>query len=382
MSLFYPTITQPTVGVEAFADIREDLAPSQAGILLCMARQLREDDAKVMARARSKRRSPAVSLYAEEEESAFPVPHLAGRKRLKSASMKKEVRERYGYATSKRWDTASYHNCADDLYKAPTADNAGRLMQMCMTHPKQLVRVAAAFGYHTLSDNRDVCVAELVKGLRSKDSLERDLAATGLARISPKHPALVRLTRGRTAKRGRRPAHTLTLVHGTWGSDSEWYKPPAGSFFSFIQAQRPDLYSGADFFQWSGGYSDGARTDGARELAAWVAGHGVQGLDIMGHSHGANVILHAAKFGMIAGKEILLSCPVHVDKYFPDFGKLTKPVYSVRVKMDLVILADLGGQRFNHPDIVEIVLPIWFDHFKSHDPQVWRDHGVAARVSL
>ena len=85
---------------------------------------------------------------------------------------------------------------------------------------------------------------------------------------------------------------------------------------------------------------------------------------------------------MTAGKVGLLSCPVHVNQYFPDFTHLTKPVYSVRVKLDLVILADRGGQKFSNPDIREIILPIWFDHSATHDPGVWQNHGVAAKISL
>ena len=79
-------------------------------------------------------------------------------------------------------------------------------------------------------------------------------------------------------------------------------------------------------------------------------GHNEAGLDIMGHSHGANVILRATQQGMVAGKVVLLSCPVHVHKYFPNFANLKRPVYSVRVKMDLVILADWPAvQPPGHP---------------------------------
>ncbi len=171
------------------------------------------------------------------------------------------------------------------------------------------------------------------------------------------------------------------LVHGTWASDAEWYKP-TGSFHSFIKPQRPDLYSQSDFFRWTGGYSDGARNQGALDLKAWVDARGESGLDLMGHSHGANVLLQATKFGMTAGKLILLSCPVHVNKYFPDFAKVTRPVVSVRVKLDLVILADFGAQKFRHPDIKEIVLPIWFDHGATHDGANWVTHNIAARIPL
>ena len=48
--------------------------------------------------------------------------------------------------------------------------------------------------------------------------------------------------------------------------------------------------------------------------------------------------------------------------------------------MDLVILVDGGGQKFQDPRIEEHVLPIWFDHFATHDPAVWRDHDVGAWV--
>ena len=151
---------------------------------------------------------------------------------------------------------------------------------------------------------------------------------------------------------------------------------------SFIRTLRNDLYGAADFFRWSGAWNDQARDAGAVALKQWVVLRNELGLDLMGHSHGANVILKASALGLRIGKAVLLSCPVHVDKYFPDFNNLQAPVRSVRVHLDLVILADGGGQRFNHPDIVETVLPIWFDHGATHEPQVWRDNKVAQKIAL
>jgi hypothetical protein len=55
-------------------------------------------------------------------------------------------------------------------------------------------------------------------------------------------------------------------------------------------------------------------------------------------------------------------------------------VISIRVHLDLVILVDGGGQRFNHPQIEEHVLPIWFDHSATHDPANWQRHNVPAMV--
>jgi hypothetical protein len=53
-------------------------------------------------------------------------------------------------------------------------------------------------------------------------------------------------------------------------------------------------------------------------------------------------------------------------------------VVSIRVHLDLVILVDGGGQRFNPPQIEEHVLPIWFDHSATHDPANWQQYNVPA----
>jgi len=49
--------------------------------------------------------------------------------------------------------------------------------------------------------------------------------------------------------------------------------------------------------------------------------------------------------------------------------------------MDLVILADRGGQKFTDPRIDEHVLPVWFDHFATHDPAVWDKYNIEQWVS-
>jgi hypothetical protein len=79
------------------------------------------------------------------------------------------------------------------------------------------------------------------------------------------------------------------------------------------------------------------------------------------------------------GRMVLLSCPVHRRKYFPNFARVQK-VVSIRVRADLVILADGGGQRFRDPRIEEIVLPIWFNHSITHDPGTWDAQGLPGRV--
>ena len=60
------------------------------------------------------------------------------------------------------------------------------------------------------------------------------------------------------------------------------------------------------------------------------------------------------------------------------FGALNQ--CSFRVRMDLVILADRGGQRFQDNHIDEHVLPIWFDHFATHDPHTWDRYRVRSML--
>ena len=129
----------------------------------------------------------------------------------------------------------------------------------------------------------------------------------------------------------------LVLVHGTWASDSPRYQS-GGSFLSLIQKARPYLYAQPDFFRWSGAYSDGARQQGAVDLQKWVSDRHEEGLDLMGHSHGGNIMSKATEMGLKLGKLVVLSCPLHVDKYFPEFSNLKAPMVSVRVLGTLTML--------------------------------------------
>ena len=110
------------------------------------------------------------------------------------------------------------------------------------------------------------------------------------------------------------------------------------------------------------------------QLLDWVTARNLNGLNLFTHSHGGNVAMLATQGTLSVGELVLLSCPVHPD-YAPNFANVSKAV-SIRVKWDLVILADGGGQRFEDPRIEEHVLPIWFKHSATHSPDVWKTHRV------
>jgi len=207
------------------------------------------------------------------------------------------------------------------------------------------------------------------------------IANAALAQFAPKHPALRRLAQTRARARGGRPSNTSLLVHGTFAKNNDWWQPGRpGNFHEYLLTEvSPDLYSASDRFDWSGGCSDAARDAAANELIQWLASHGISSPRLYTHSHGGSVAMLATNRGLQVEKLVLLSCPVHLAKYMPDFSH-APDVVSIRVRADLVILIDGGEQRFRDPRIRENVLSIWFDHSATHEPDVWRDHDVPSKL--
>jgi hypothetical protein len=379
-------VDQPISGPEAFRQTGTAAVESQAALLLLLGRQLRGDDQALAVRAAAADMSGVIEAVPADDLAQFPVPSLRpSRDRVGVALVEARLAERYGarivrHATipqEKRADVLG--DLAQTLFESPQPITAAQLMEASLRSPDELTRVAAAAAYFELSTRPKRLLSVLLRGTRSEDTLVQTVAATALARVAPEHPRLRQMTRAKTVRSGGEASHSALLVHGTFARSHEWWQP-GGSFHSYLKSNvRPDLYSAGDRFEWSGGYSDAARDLGARDLRTWVEDRNLQGLDLFGHSHGANVIMQATKFGLRAGELVLLSCPVHVAKYLPDFARTTR-VVSIRVHLDLVILADFGGQRFRHPQIHENVLPIWFDHGASHNPQVWRDNNVPAML--
>jgi hypothetical protein len=264
------------------------------------------------------------------------------------------------------------------LANKPNHLAAATLMEACLRHPHPIVRAAAAIAYFGLTSEPSRLIAILEDCVQSDDELVRAVAATGLARLAPENPRLAELSRRTTQAAVGPSAHTSLLVHGTWAANEQWWKP-GGNFHSYLlNGIRPDLYANADAFSWSGIYSEAARAIAATELQAWLGGHTIQNPYLLTHSHGGSVAMLATQNGLNTGPLVLLSCPVH-SIYMPDFAR-TGRVVSIRVKLDLVILADGGGQKFSDPRITERVLPIWFDHSATHDPAVWQKYNLRSVI--
>jgi len=361
----YKRITKPVPFPKAFAGRSDSAILSQAAILLLMEPGLRRDRTRMDQHKNARRmlRVPTVSgtghrIEVQEVEAPLRVRPLRARMEFLSPGR--------------------FRRLATEVREKPTLPAVAKLMEASLRHPHAIVRAAAAISYFPLTSEPSRLIAILENCTRDRDPLVRTVAATGLARLAPENPHLARLAGRRPRRRSRRSAHTSLLVHGTWAANQPWWKP-GGNFHTYLRnGIRPDLYAGSDAFSWSGIYSAAARAAAATELQQWLTGHTIQTPYLLTHSHGGSVAMLATQNGLNTGPLVLLSCPVH-SMYMPNFSR-TGRVVSIRVKLDLVILADGGGQRFSDPRITERVLPIWFDHSATHDPAVWQRYNLPSVI--
>lgn len=174
---------------------------------------------------------------------------------------------------------------------------------------------------------------------------------------------------------------SLMLIHGTvlpttQANRPTWSVAGSGPLFLYLQNIRPDIYNQADYFKWEGGYTDYAREVAADNLTVWLQLRGLNGIDIVAHSHGCNVLMELTKSGSRFGKIVLLSCPVHWNKYSIQPLSYTS-AQLVRIHYDLVILVDHGAQRFPPGTIPETILPRWFYHHSdTTTPNVWQQENL------
>lgn len=380
-------IAEPVPFVEAFAREDEPAVFSRAAALLLLGAQLESEPVALAYRAALEGAEASRDLAPPEDLEPLRVPVLErtgerlSRDRAldvlaaETAMPPDEVREPSPEARAE---------LAARVEARPTEPMAAALFEASLHDPNEVVRVAAAIAYLDAAADPLTLLPPLVKGTWSDDPVVRELAATGLARFAPDHPRLAELQAPAASEGEGEPSHTSLLVHGTWARSGRWWQP-GGDFHAYVSNEVPPhlysvpLYSQPDRFDWSGGWSDAARALGAQDLVAWVGQRGLGGLDLFCHSHGGSVAMLATHQGLDVGKLVLLACPVHRHKYLPDFTRVGE-VVSIRVRLDLVILADGGGQRFRDARIREEVLPLWFDHSASRDPAVWRKHQVPDRL--
>jgi hypothetical protein len=260
------------------------------------------------------------------------------------------------------------------LYQEPSFPEAAALFEAGMQSPHPLVRVAAAAGARETTRLRPQIHRILVEGAGSEDPLVSRLALEALRQIDPKHPEVQRQVRAQPSSRKRnRKSNTAAMTHGTWSSAQAWYRP-GGDFYEAMKGNRADLDLHDASFVWSGSYTDAGRRSAAVALDKWIGDQGLTRPDFFVHSHGGTVAHLATRRGVEFDRLVLLAWPVH-SRWMPDFSKVSR-IIDIRVRFDLVITLDRGGQRFPAHPKVEEHRNGWFDHPAPHQPQYWDEHDL------
>lgn len=260
----------------------------------------------------------------------------------------------------------------------PEPIGAAALVEANLHSESRLVRTAAAVAAIDTTGPRDDVLAQLVDGATRGDGLTKEIGRIGLARVDPQHAVLSGLVGRPSPLTGTdRPSHTAVLTHGSFASRALWWQPN-GNFYNYLNGLVPPLKLHDPSFRWSGAYSDGARRLAAQQMLDWMTDQNLQQPDVFAHSHGGTVANLATQRGLQIDRLVLLSWPVH-GQWFPDFGNVQR-VIDIRVRLDLVILADLGGQTFTPPPehAGKVVSRVngWFDHSDTHEPDYWEQHDL------
>ena len=264
------------------------------------------------------------------------------------------------------------------LVDEPEPVTAAALVEANLRSESRLVRTAAAVAALDTTGPRADVLAQLVAGATRGDALTRELGRIGVARVDPAHEVLRHLV-GRPARLTGtdRPSHTAVLTHGTFAALTRWWRP-TGDFYGYLDALVPPLKLHDPSFGWSGLYADGARQLAAQQLVDWIADQNLQRPDFFAHSHGGTVVNLATQRGLELDRLVLLSWPVH-EQWFPDFTRVGR-IIDVRVRLDLVILADRGQQTFTpppaHAAVVTSHVNGWFEHGETHQPDYWDRHQL------
>jgi hypothetical protein len=264
-----------------------------------------------------------------------------------------------------------------DLYDDPDTHKAAALFEGAMRSEHPLVRVAAAAGARETTRMRNRIRTILYEGVTSDDPLVRRLAEVALGWIDRDDPLVQGMVIDRPPSAGRdRESHTAAITHGTFAADSLWYRP-GGSYYEALASRRPDVHD--ESFTWTGAYSHGARSADATLLAQWIDDQGLDRPDFFAHSHGGTVAHLSTWRGAEFDRLVLMGWPVH-GEWFPDFTRVQR-IIDVRVKFDLVIALDRGGQRFRTGSFdVEEHRNGWFNHSSTREPEYWDDHDLWQHV--
>jgi hypothetical protein len=279
----------------------------------------------------------------------------------------------------------------DDAQDDSVSDTAVRQLAIGMLDNDPVARCCAAYGYWQATGSESA-VSVLKSAIASDDEDERTVAAHALAKVDIKK---VRNLQGsaaddkaNTPAQPTRPSMTA-IIHGTFAKDANWYRP-GGGFHTYIKKNvYPDVYSGKDFYFWSGRYSlsdNGLSriwSKAADKLVSWINAHPAQKLRLIAHSHGNNVV-NIATQKIQACSLIQLSPPVR-SWNLPNMANVTSDrIFNIHSRIDLVVMIDGGAQNYKRTAVAssERIRKIArFGHADSHKGRKWKRKKVPKLVT-
>lgn len=360
---------QPVPGPEAFEENSADARLSQAALVLSTAAGVAGETEGVD----HSERFPLPDLDRLYHPAPISMAEAAGPIDIDTAEYVAGYTGEITQAESAR--------LARRLYQDPEPETAAALVETALHSQYRLVRTAGAAAALDTTGPREDVLAVLDDSARNGDPTSRDLARVALARIRPDHPFLQRLeTKPMRIKLRTERSNTAVITHGTFASNTTWWRP-GGTLYGYLDGLAPPLHLHTAGFRWSGIYSPQGRDSAADQLVAWVAAENLNRPDLFAHSHGVTVANLATHKGLGLDRLVMLAWPVH-SQWLPDLTRVNT-VISLRVRFDLVIIVDRGGQRLPANLLSNQVherVEGWFRHSDPIDPAFWDRFGLPSEL--
>ncbi|MFT3944598.1 MAG: hypothetical protein QM705_12370 [Ancrocorticia sp.] len=185
-------------------------------------------------------------------------------------------------------------------------------------------------------------------------------------------------------------------VHGTWArlDETSWYAPKSALSQLIRSRSTPSLYDNQDHFRWTGGYSEGERRQGGKDLKKWLGKRQASRLDtVFAHSHGGNVVLGAAAEGVSIKLLVLLHTPA-IPRPGDEWAKIRASVSHtvvLRTRLDRVVMLD-GLRTGSKQTFDQALLPHreikpratdmrgWFSHSTYVEYGNWSEWGIPEEI--
>ena len=303
----YDEVIEPVPFPVAFDSTDDAALLSQAAILILTGMMLRSDITELLDES-----DPDGELGVPE---ISPVDGVIPQQEVRRDLVDRFGIEDFEHDISRLDPETDFSTLASELHDNPNPLIAAKLLEASLWHPRELIRVAAASSYIWSTSEPMTPLRTLARAIDSEDDLVRAIAETTLARLSSRiSPPADTPDPIDAVPAPAGGASTSIIVHGTFARNNSWWQP-LGDFFEYIDGlPRWSVYSNPDFFSWSGGYSDLARSVGGTDLFNWWNARNLNLESLFAHSHGGSVAMLATQGGLKTDKLILLSCPVHKQK--------------------------------------------------------------------